>query len=92
MTVHDAPICEPRCVGWDKAGFAAAGPPFRVTRLCHDVLVTRLCLVTHFPEALLPVRNREAELRESVFPSRAWEQGSLGTRSRDLKGPSPELG
>jgi hypothetical protein len=39
-------------------------------------LVTRLRLVTRLLEALLLLMNREAELRENVFPSRAWEQGT----------------
>jgi hypothetical protein len=40
----------------------------------------KLCLVTRLPEALLPVKNREAELRESMFPSGAWEQGGIVVR------------
>jgi hypothetical protein len=48
-------------------------------------LVTKLCLVTRLLEALLPLMNYEAELREGLFPSGAWEQGTAHRGARIVK-------
>ena len=45
----------------------------RSSPMLDSPLVPRLCLGTHFPEALLRHAQLEAELPESSVPGRAWD-------------------